>query len=155
MELLYLRSLVVGRAPSNSMMAPYFSDYKVSTAAGRLLPKCLSVRAGTKFVLDYHEQIINLSSEVFHMLTNCCTTEHEEKSAKDPKRTRLPDCNEIPEYGIEALVGTIDDEKELLAAVRRDGMRYAELMTETTNGGSSKRTRSRTSARRSHLSARN
>ncbi len=115
----------------------------------------MSVLAGTKFVLDYHEQIINLSSEVFHMLTNCCTTEHEEKTAKDPKRMRIPDCNEVPEYGIEALVGTIDDEKELLAAIRRDGMRYAELMTETTNGGSSTHTRSPTSARRSHLSARN
>jgi len=89
------------------------------------------------------------------MLTYYCTTEHEEKSAKDPKRMRLPDYNEVPEYGLEALVSTIDDEKELLAAVRRDGTRYAESMTETTNGGSSRHTRSPTSARRSHLSARN
>ena len=89
------------------------------------------------------------------MLTNWCTTEHEEKAAKDPKRMRIPDCNEVPEYGIEALVGTIDDEKELLAAVRRDGMRYAELMSETINGGSLTHTRSPTFTRRSHLSARN
>jgi hypothetical protein len=52
------------------------------------------------------------------MLTYYCATEHEEKSAKDPKRMRLPDYNEVPEYGLEALVSTIDDEKELLAAVR-------------------------------------
>jgi hypothetical protein len=89
------------------------------------------------------------------MLTYYCATEHEEKSAKDLKRMRLPDYNQVPEYGLEALVSTIDDEKELLAAARRDGMRYAELMTEATNGGSSTRTISPTSARRSHLSARN
>lgn len=119
------------------------------------MPKCLSVRTRTRFVLDYHEQIINLSSEVSHMLIHYCTTEHEEKSAKDPKRMRLPDYNEVPEYGLEALVSTINDEKELLAAVRRDGMRHPELMAEATNGGSSTRTISPTSARRSHLSARN
>jgi hypothetical protein len=141
--------------PNLFMMAPYFSEYRVSTTAGRLLPKCLSVRARTKFVLDYHEQIINLSSEVSHMLTSYCATEYEDKSAKDPKRMGLPDYNEVPEYGLEALVSTIDDEKELLAAVRRDGMRYAELMTETTNGVSSTHTRSGTSARRTHLAARN
>src|SRR5437762_11802104 len=141
--------------PNRVMMAPYISDYKVSTAASRLLPKCLSVRARTKFVSDYHEQIIKLSSEVSHMLTHYCVTEHEEKTAKHPKRMRLPDYKEVPEYGLEALVSTIDDEKELLAAVRRDGMRYAELMTEATIGGSSTRTISPTSARRSHLSARN
>jgi len=89
------------------------------------------------------------------MLTHYCVTEHEEKTAKHPKRMRLPDYKEVPEYGLEALVSTIDDEKELLAAVRRDGMRYAELMTEATIGGSSTRTISPTSARRSHLSARN
>lgn len=131
-----------------------FTSYSVQTeGTSKVSPKCLSVRARTKFVLDYHEQIINLSSEVSHLLTRYCTTEHEEKSGKDPKRIKLPDYNEVPEYGLEALVSTIDDEKELLSAVRRNGMRYAELMTEATNGGSSTRTISPTSVRRSHLSA--
>jgi hypothetical protein len=89
------------------------------------------------------------------VLTHYCTTEHEEKSAKAPRRMRLSDYNEVPEYGLEALVSTTNDERELLAAVRRDGMRYAELMTEATNGGSSTLKRSPASAQRSNLSARN
>jgi hypothetical protein len=41
----------------------------------------------------------------------------------DLKRTELPkppDWNEVPEYGIEALISTIDDERELIAAIRRE-----------------------------------
>ena len=39
---------------------------------------------------------------------------------KRPELLKPPDWNEVPEYGIEALISTIDDERELIAAIRRE-----------------------------------
>ena len=39
---------------------------------------------------------------------------------KRPELLKPPDWNEVPEYGIEALISIIDDERELIAAIRRE-----------------------------------
>lgn len=53
-------------------------------------------------------------------MTRDSMTECEDKCSKEPGRPKLPDWNEVPEYGIEALISTIDDQRELIAAIRRE-----------------------------------
>ena len=54
-------------------------------------------------------------------------TEGEDKYSKEPGKLKLPDWNEVPEYGIEALISTIDDQRELIAAIRREARWHESL----------------------------
>jgi hypothetical protein len=63
-------------------------------------------------------QAKGLSLQPLHILTSDSRTESKEEAFKKPEMLRLPDWNELPEYGIEALVSTIDDQIDLIAAIR-------------------------------------
>jgi hypothetical protein len=54
-------------------------------------------------------------------------TEGEDKYSKESGKLKLPDWNEVPEYGIEGLISTIDDQRELIAAIRREARWHESL----------------------------
>ena len=60
-------------------------------------------------------------------LVKIATTECEEKSTEETERMKLPDWDEVPEYGIEALISTIDDQSDLIAAIRREARRQEHI----------------------------
>lgn len=60
-------------------------------------------------------------------MTTDFMTEGEDKCSKGPGKPKLPDWNEVPEYGIEALISTIDDQRELIAAIRREARWHESL----------------------------
>jgi hypothetical protein len=60
-------------------------------------------------------------------MTTDFMTEGEDKCSKELGKPKLPDWNEVPEYGIEALISTIDDQRELIAAIRREARWHESL----------------------------
>ena len=68
-------------------------------------------------------------------MTRDFMTDCEDKSSKGAERPKLPDWNELPEYGIEALISTIDDQRELIAAIRREARWHDSLKNGDSSNG--------------------